>query len=72
MLGPPTRDGWGKPLHHRTLKTKEGLAVSYTLSSAGTDGLFQGYLDSSTKYFECDIICADGQFIAAPSGVCRS
>lgn len=71
IVDPPVVDGWGRALHYEAPPNGKGVASSYTLTSAGSDGREQGYVNELIRYFECDIIYNDGQFVQAPEGSCK-
>ncbi len=68
---PLWKDGWGEPMTYRTSENEGGLAPEYTIMSAGSDGAFQGYQRANSRYFECDVVYKDGQFIESPMGTCK-
>ncbi len=71
-LNPPTRDWWGHPLRYEAHRDRGVFASTYTLTSPGADGAFQGFRRALTKYFDCDIIYKDGRFVQSPKGLQRS
>jgi len=61
----PKTDAWGADLEYRTDND------FYYIRSGGKDKTFDGdtYTTFQTKYFECDIVYGNGQFLVIPEGV---
>ncbi len=71
MVAPPTRDGWRTVMNYSS-DLGAGLSQEYTLTSYGKNNSVDGYKGPTSRYFDCDIIYKDGQFIQAPMGVQKS
>ena len=71
----PLSDGWGWALDFRAeyAVTNSRAATTYSIRSKGRDGKLQTtnrtrYTIGPTKGFDCDIVFANGVFIAYPEG----
>ena len=68
----PKLDGWRRPLEFWTNAAADGSsATEYALRSLGRDGQMdsaQNYTVGPTHRFDCDIVYANGTFIAYPEG----
>ncbi|MFN7975082.1 MAG: type II secretion system protein GspG [Acidobacteriota bacterium] len=69
IVNPPTRDAWRHRLRYEAPAGAGPFAVSYTLTSAGMNLKFDGYQRELCRYFSCDIIYNDGQFVQSPEGI---
>ena len=73
-IGEPGDDvsrGWSVSLPGPP-RSARGLPQNYTLTSAGANGTFEGWQRDLVRYFDCDLIYTDGQFVQSPEGVKRS
>ena len=75
----PRLDGWNHALEFRMdqpyQRTSGGRpAQMYTIRSPGRDGIFKGdiaeksYTEGTFDCFDCDIVFANGHFVARPAG----
>ena len=71
MVNPPLRDGWRNSWNY-TASPGGSFTQEYTLISYGKNLGSDGYVRDLTRYFDCDIIYKDGQFLQSPEGVQRS
>lgn len=66
----PQYDGWKRPLQFAFEPSPSGGPGNYGIRSAGRDGEFQGSVEQGvTNDPDCDIVFADGNFIAYPDTV---
>ena len=72
IVNPPTRDGWRQQMNYSYGATSGVWTQTYTLVSYGKDLSSQGYVFDTTRYFDCDIIYNDGQFVQSPEGIQKS
>lgn len=58
MSAPPLQDGWHRPFSYIAVaQAGATLPTTYTLISYGKDGIYQGFQNEITRYFDCDLIC---------------
>jgi type II secretion system protein G len=73
IVNPPVRDGWRSQMDYFDGVPGPIWTSSYTMTSYGKDLADSGgWLRDLTKYFDCDIIYNDGQFVQAPEGIQKS
>lgn len=71
MSAPPLQDSWHRPFSYIAVaQAGATLPTTYTLISYGKDGIYQGFQNEITRYFDCDLIFADGQFVQSSEGFC--
>lgn len=73
IVNPPENDGWRLLMNYSVSPVSpNGFSDSYTLTSYGKDLASSGFVRELVRYFDCDIIYNDGQFIQAPEGLQKS
>lgn len=73
LPSPATLDGWSRELRY---ELSPGTPSRYVLRSAAKDGEWDGpdLPDGQdiTRYFDCDIVWASGDFVRMPEGISKS
>ncbi|MFN7974562.1 MAG: prepilin-type N-terminal cleavage/methylation domain-containing protein [Acidobacteriota bacterium] len=72
IVNPPTKDGWRTTMNYKAAGGAGTWAQNYTLTSYGKNLISDGWLRELTRYFNCDIIYNDGQFVQSPEGIQKS